>query len=343
MKDRKMKMNKFGFIAALLLGGLVTKASSRPLNVVATTPELGSLAAAIGGQHVKVRTITSGREDPHFLQARPTFMVMARDADLWIRIGMDLEVGWEPLLIEGSRNARIRVGEPGHFDAGQNIAYVLDVPDATASRAMGDVHADGNPHYMLDPLNARQIATALAERLKKNDAANAAHYDDSLKAFLARLDQAMFGEALVQKLGGESLWTAAKEGTLDSLLADKGATAFVGGWVGSMAAYKGKPVMTFHKSWVYFAHRFGLRIVAQLEPLPGVPPSPAHLARVVEIAKAQNVKLVLQEPFYPAGPARLIEKQAGTRVAAVSSYATDASADGYFNWMDSVVAAFANH
>jgi len=332
----------FRLIAALILGGMVTQATARPLNVVATTPELGSLAAAIGGRHVKVRTITSGREDPHFLQARPTFTVMARDADLWIRMGMDLEVGWEPLLIEGSRNARIRVGEPGHFDGGSFIAHALEVPDATATRAMGDVHAAGNPHYMLDPLNARQIAIALSARLKKIDAANAAHYDDSLKAFLARLDKAMFGEALVQTLGGESLWAAAKEGTLDSLLADKGATALVGGWMGSMAAYKGKPVITFHKSWTYLAHRFGFRIAAQLEPLPGVPPSPAHLARVVEIAKAQNVKLVLKEPFYPARPATLIEKQAGARVAVVNSYATDASADGYFNWMDSVVAAFAN-
>ncbi len=335
-----MKKNSFGFIAALLLGAMITQATARPLNVVATTPELGSLAAAIGGEHVKVRTITSGREDPHFLQARPTFTVMARDADIWIRMGMELEVGWEPLLIEGSRNNRIRVGEPGHFDGGHYIAYALEVPDATGTRAMGDVHPAGNPHYMLDPLNARQIAIALSARLKKIDETNAAHYDDSLKAFLERLDQAMFGETLVQKLGGDSLWKAVMEGNLDTLLEEKGAAKSVGGWMKTMAAYKDKPVITFHKSWSYLAHRFRFRIVTQLEPLPGVPPSPAHLAHVVEIAKAQNVQLVLKEPFYPERPARLIEKQAGSRVAIVNSYATDASADGYFNWMDSVVSAF---
>ncbi len=337
-----MKKSRFNFIVALMLGGMATQAAARPLNVVATTPELGSLAAAIGGSQVRVRTITSGREDPHFLQARPTFTVMARDADLWIRMGMDLEIGWEPLLIEGSRNTRIRVGEPGHFDAGAFIAYALDVPDATATRAIGDVHPAGNPHYMLDPLNARLIAIALAARLRHLDAAHAAHYDDALNVFLARLDEAMFGETLVQAPGADSLWAATQAGTLDALLAEQDAAASLGGWMGAMAAYKDKPVITFHKSWSYLAHRFGFRIVAELEPLPGVPPSPAHLARVVEMAKAQDVKLILKEPFYPARPAKLIEKQAGSRIAVISSYATDASADGYFNWMDSVIGAFTN-
>lgn len=329
--------------AVLALGGLAANGLAGPLNVVATTPELASLAAAIGGGAARVRTITSGREDPHFLQARPTFMVMARNADLWIRMGMDLEVGWEPVILESARNPRIRVGQPGHFDASAFTAYVLEVPDATATRAMGDVHPGGNPHFMLDPRNARRVAIGLADRMQQLNPAGREDYDAGLTAFLRRLDEAAFGADLVEALGGDRLWAAEADGKLAEWLDAEGAADRLGGWMAAMRGWRGKPVISFHKSWSYLAHRFGFEVVAELEPLPGVPPSPAHLARVVDIATDRGVEIILKEPFYPARPANLVARRSGARVAVVNSYATDASREGYFDWMNAIVNAFSGN
>ncbi len=334
--------------AGLLAGGLLavfpsgTARAERPLNIVATTPELGALATALAGENARVRTVTSGREDPHFLQARPAFMIMARDADLWIRMGMDLEVGWEPILLDGARNAKVRPGQSGHFDAGSAIVYALETPDASASRAMGDVHPHGNPHYMTDPLNARAVARALAARLGEIDPQRAADYAARLTTFLARLDRAMFGDELIGKIQPERLWAAEKDNALPALLEKEKASDQLGGWRGAMRPMRDRPVIVFHKSWSYFAHRFGLRIVAELEPLPGVPPTPSHLAQVIALAKEQKVDRIVREPFYPARPANFVAAKvgAGMRAIEVNSYGTDASAEGYFVMMDAIVAAF---
>jgi len=265
---------------------------------------------------------------------------MARDADLWIRMGLDLEIGWEPVLLDSARNRGIRVGQPGHFDAGGAIAYALEVPDVTATRAMGDVHAQGNPHYIIDPLNARAVVSALAQRLGQIDPANHDAYNANLAAFLRRLDVAMFGEVLVDRLGAERLWAAEADGTLLALVAQEGAEEQLGGWRKALQPWVGKPIVTFHKSWSYFAHRFGLEVAAELEPLPGVPPSPAHLARVIDLVREQEVRLLLKEPFYPARPANFVARATDIRVAQVNSYGTDASADGYFMLMNAIVEAF---
>lgn len=274
------------------------------------------------------------------MQARPTFTVMARDADLWLRMGMELEIGWEPVLLASARNPRIRIGQPGHFDAGAYITYALDVPEATATRAQGDVHPSGNPHYLTDPLNARAVAIGLAERLMAIDPANAEHYRSGLSAFLERLDRSMFGPALIGKIGAEKLWESETENELMALLGNNDAETLLGGWRGAMQAWRDKPVVAFHKSWSYLAHRFGFRVIAELEPLPGVPPSPAHLTRVIELMKQEQVKLILREPFYPERPARFVARATGAKVATVNSYGTDSSADGYFSFMDSLMKAF---
>ncbi len=327
-------------LAVLTFSNGARAGSQRTLNIVATTPELASLASAIAGERASVRSITAGQEDPHFLNARPTYMVMARDADLWIRMGLELEVGWEPVILDGSRNRSIRVGQRGHFDAGAFIPYVLEVPDATATRAMGDVHPSGNPHYMIDPYCARAVAIALADRLIDLDPAHADTYRDGLKSFLARLDRAMFGAGLVERFGGDRLWAAEAEGRLWELIEEEGAEDDLGGWRGAMRPWKGKPIITFHKSWSYFAKRFELVLVAELEPLPGVPPSPAHLARVIDLARARDVSLILKEPFYPVRPARFVSRETGARVAVANTFAADASADGFFKLMDQIVGAF---
>ncbi len=328
------------WISVIAMALTATTLVARPLNIVATTPELGALASAIAGDRARVRTITTGRQDPHFLQARPTFTVMARDADLWLRMGLELEIGWEPILIESSRNPRIRVGQPGHFDAGAYIAYALEVPEATATRAQGDVHPSGNPHYLTDPLNARAVANALAERLMAIDPSYADHYRDRRSAFMDRLDRAMFGAEAIEKFGADRLWEAETENRLIPLLEKENLAGLLGGWRGTMQNWRNKPVVTFHKSWSYLAHRFGFRVVDELEPLPGVPPSPAHLTRVINRMKQEQVALILREPFYPERPARFVANATGARVAIVNSYGTDSSADGYFTFIDSIMEAF---
>ncbi len=325
-------------VAALaLLGGVAAQA--RPLRVVATIPDLAAIAAAIGGEAVVVHSISQGREDPHFLQARPTYVVRARDADLWIRAGMELEIGWEPLILEGSRNRSIQPGQRGFLDASEFVAEPLEVPTGPITRAMGDVHAAGNPHYLLDPLNARAVARGIGARLAALRPAEAERFRAGTDAFVRELDERMFGVAALEKAPGDDLWAKLDDGSLDGWLVDQGAAA--GGWLARAAPFRGKPIATFHKSFTYFAHRFGLDVVIELEPVPGVPPSPAHLARVIETAQAREIGVLLMEPFYPRRPADFVARRTGLRVGVVSSYALDTAPDAWFRMMDDVVAALA--
>jgi zinc/manganese transport system substrate-binding protein len=201
------------------------------LNVVATTTNLASIAEAVGGDHVNVSAISTGKEDPHFIAAKPSYMLKAKKADLWIRVGLELEIGYEGLILEGSRNVRIHVGSPGHLDASEGIA-ALEVPTGKVSRSMGDVHPLGNPHYWLDPHNGRIIARNICRRLKQLDPEHAGDYDRNLAAFLRNLDNAMFGAKLVEAVGGEKLWKMQSDGTLDGSLKDQ--TLSPDGWLAKL-------------------------------------------------------------------------------------------------------------
>lgn len=270
--------------------------------IVTTTSDLASIAEAVAGDKADVQSICTGREDPHHLQARPKYIMLARNADLWIRTGLDLEIGWEMPVIDGSRNRKIRPGQPGHLDASQNIEK-LDVPDEQMlSRALGDVHAQGNPHYLTDPLNARQVAGDIAERLAQLDPANAETYQSNAKAFQDKIDARM---------------------------AD---------WNQKLAPLKGQSIVTYHKSWVYFAHRFGMEIAIELEPKPGVPPSPAHLTEVIQTVQQRKIGLILQEPWYSRKAAeRVAEKTSARIVVAPISTGGDPAATDYFALIDLIV------
>ena len=175
------------------------------LNVVTTITSLASIAKSVGGDNVEVSSICGGDEDPHFVQPKPSFMMKAHQADLWICVGMELEIGYQQLILQGSRNPKIQVGSSGYLDASEGISK-LEVPTEKVSRAMGDVHPMGNPHYWLDPYNGRIIASQICTRLKQLDPEHSADYDHNLDAFLSKLDNAMFGDMLVKAVGGEQLW-----------------------------------------------------------------------------------------------------------------------------------------
>jgi ABC-type Zn uptake system ZnuABC Zn-binding protein ZnuA len=283
------------------------------LTAVTTTTDLKAITEAVGGDRVAVTSIACGYEDPHFVQAKPSYMMAARKADLWVRVGMELEIGWEELVLDGCRNGRIRIGTKGHLDASEGVLR-LEVPTTRVTREMGDIHPMGNPHVWLDPLNARLMAKTVADRLAVLDPNGADAFKRNLAAFADALDRRMFGDALVQAVGGDALWALSVKGTLPEFLARHGLTAKLGGWLAAMRPHRGAPIVTYHRSWSYFAHRFGLRVPIELEPKPGIPPSPAHLAKVVELASAQGAKVILVEPFYSRKAPDFVAARTGAAV-----------------------------
>lgn len=317
---------------------LILAAGATAINVVTTTQDLASIASFVGGKRVTVSSLVTGARDPHFLEAKPSFMSRVARADLFVAIGLDLEVGYERPILEGSRNRRVQPGQPGHLHASAGCK-ILDVR-SSVSRAEGDVHPQGNPHIWLDPYNARQIAWNIRGALAKVDPSGAAEYERNALAFLNRLDRAMFGDALVERFGTSTLWTWSERGELLAKLRENSAIGQLGGWAGKMAPVVGQGVVMYHRSWVYFTNRFGLRAVAELEPRPGIDPTPGHLANVVNLMNQHGVKAILQEPFYSTGAANFVAQRTGAKVLVLpGSVGHTAAATDYFKLMDIIVDA----
>lgn len=252
------------------------------LKVVTTTPEYAAIATAIGGDQVKVSALAKATEDPHFVDAKPSHMVTLNKADVLVEGGADLEVGWLPPLIEGARNAKINAGGPGRVRASEGI-QLLDVP-AALDRSLGDLHAAGNPHFMMDPLNAKVVADHLCDVFCRLDSASCPAYRANRDAFAAKLD------------------------------------AKVAEWTKALAPYKGKAIVTYHPTWKYFAARFGLVSEVYLEPKPGIPPSPPHLAEVMRKMKEQGIRIVLVEPFQSRKTAEAVAERTGATVVDVCQF-----------------------
>ena len=315
----------------------MTQAYAADIKIVTTTTDLADITRAVAGDVAEVSSITTGREDPHTLTARPGFIIQARDADVWIRVGMELEIGWEPVILRDARNTAIHEGEPHHIDASAHIIR-LEVPTQRVTRDQGDVHPEGNPHYWLDPLNGRLVAETLAERLGLLYPEHQATFDKNLHRFEHDLDTRMFGTNLVETVGGETLWSALVEKRLPSLLAEKGLADKRGGWYGTLASHQGQSIVTYHRSWIYFTERFGLRGDLQLEPKPGIPPSAKHLASLVAEAKARQVRVILQEPFYTQKAADFVASRTGAKVVVVPTMTGGSSAaSNYLDMLDNVV------
>lgn len=323
------------FLLAIVSSNLA--AAPKQLNVVATTSDLATIARSIGGEHVNVQSICTGKQDPHFLDAKPSYILMARDADLWISVGMELEVGWEPAVLDSARNPSIREGARGHLDASENVLR-REVPKKRITRAMGDVHPMGNPHYWLDPLNGRILAGDIADRLCALDPQNSEHFQQNLAVFRKELDERMFGEELVSEVGGSRLWTLELKGELEDYLAGHDLTDKMDGWAGRIRSLAGTKIVTHHQLWTYFADRFHLKVVDTLEPKPGIPPSSSHLAEVMEIAKAQEVPLILISPLYTRKAADLVASRTGAKVVVcASSVGGQKEVDDYLALFDNAV------
>src|SRR2546428_5151579 len=274
------------------------------LNVVATLPDFGSLAREIGGDKIDIVVLAKATEDPHFVDARPSFVVSLRSADVLIDGGAELEIGWLPPLLQNARNPKIEIGKPGRVQASQGIR-LMNVP-TNVTRAAGDVHALGNPHFMSDPIIAKAVAQHIAESFAAVDAANAAVYEANYEKF---------------------------ESTINAKLQE---------WGAAMLPFKGQLVAAYHDSWPYFAHRFGLNIDIFLEPKPGIPPSPSHLTEVIAQMKAQHAKAVIVEPYHDRRIAEKVASATGAKVIEFAQFPGGIpGSDSYAKLIDTLISRLA--
>ena len=265
-------------LLAILLTVAAAGTASAKLNVIGSTQDLAALAREVGGDKVNVDAIAMGYQDPHFVEPKPSFLLKLMKADMLIVVGLQLEIGWLPPLITQSRNAKIQPAGKGYVDA-SNYCQILEIPQGQVTRAMGDVHPLGNPHYWLDPENGRRIAKGIMNKLIEFDAADAAYFQQRYADF-------------DHKLAG----------------AEKG-------WEAKMAPYKGRKVITYHRSWPNFCERFGLVVVDYVEPRPGIPPTPSHTLEVINLMKRENIKLILVEPYFDLRTPNSIAAAVGGQVA----------------------------
>jgi zinc/manganese transport system substrate-binding protein len=267
-------------VLALILSFSAFASAQSKLNVIATTEDLASIANEVGGDHITVESIAKGYQDPHFVEAKPSFILKLQKADILILVGRELEIGWLPVLINQSRNAKIQQGAPGYLDASLQ-AQILEVPGGQITRAEGDVHPLGNPHYWMDPENGKIIAREIFDMLVKMRPNDRSYFEPRLNDFVNRV-------------------SAAEKR-----------------WLDMMAPYKGTMVVSYHRSFSNFAERFGLNIVGYVEPKPGIPPTPQHTLDLISQMKKDNVKIVMVEPYFDLKTPNAIGRETGAEVLVV--------------------------
>ena len=266
-------------VAAAFIGG--QSAAEAAVKVIATTEDLASIVREVGGDRVTVEALARGYQDPHFVEAKPSFILKLHGADLLVVVGRELEQAWLPPLITQSRNARIQPGAAGYLDASL-AARILEIPTGQITRAMGDVHPLGNPHYWLSPDNGRHIAQAVQKKLSELAPKDAEYVAQRYAEFDRRLTEA-------QKR-----------------------------WAAMMAPYRGLKVVTYHRSWSNFVDAFGIEVVGYVEPRPGIPPSPSHTLTLMQEMKRQNIKLVLVEPYFDLKTPNAIARDTGAKVVVLT-------------------------
>jgi zinc/manganese transport system substrate-binding protein len=284
-------------IAIALLFALTGSAQGK-LNVIATTEDLAAIAREVGGDRITIDALARGYQDPHFVEAKPSFILKLQKADLLVVVGRELEIGWLPPLIQQSRNARIQAGAEGYLDASTQ-ARILDIPQGQITRAMGDVHPSGNPHYWLDPENGKAIARSIAAKLSQFRPGDKTYFDQRLADFNNRL------------------------------------SASLATWLAAMAPFKATKVVTYHRSYPNFADRFGLDVVGYVEPRPGIPPSPGHTLDLIQEMKRQQIRVILMEPYFDQKTPNSIARQTGATVVVLPpSVGGEKTITDYFKLFD---------
>jgi len=303
-------------LAVLVPAGLAG-AEDAPIRVFATLPDLGSLVKEVGGDEVSVVTMVEGAEDPHFAPARPSWIKELSKADVYVQAGLDLEVGYASVLLQNARNARVLPGNAGYIDA-STVITPLGVPTSPVDRSMGDVHAFGNPHYLLDPINGLQVARLLRDRFSELRPAKASYFESRYQDFRRKVGARLVGEKLAAKYDAEKLARLYEFGKLGAFLEKTGESDELSGWLGTMAAVRGARVVDDHRLWPYFGRRFGIEIVDDLEPKPGVPPTTGHLTELVAVMRNEGVKVIIASPYYDPRHARFLAEATGAKIVPLS-------------------------
>jgi len=281
MYAHRLRTRLSAILAALaLIAALVLPPPSRAagkIQIMTATTDLAALAQEVGGEKVDVESVARGYQDPHFVDAKPSFLLKLKRADLLIVVGLELEIGWLPPLINQSTNPKIQVGAPGYFDASR-FAKILEIPTGQVTRAEGDVHPLGNPHYWLDPENGLRIAKGIADKLSEMRPGDAAYFAQRYSDFEQRLKQA-----------------------------DQR-------WLEAMKPYAGRKIVTYHRSWPNFAEHFSLNVVGYVEPRPGIPPSPQHTVELIQQMKRDSVKVIVVEPYFDLKTPNSVARETGGQV-----------------------------
>lgn len=303
-----MKENLRKLLGGLLALPLLTLSSlaHAEVAIVTTTTDLAAIAREVGGDLVSVKSLAPGTRDAHYLAAKPSMKLAARDADLMLAVGADLEIGWLPLVVDGSRNRAIQPGSAGYLDLSTTVT-LLDIPTGPVDRSMGDVHPMGNPHYWLDPRNGITMARAIAERLSVLDPGNAARYREQADAFAQRVDE--------------------------RLKAWQEATGFL----------RGRKLISYHRSFTYLAAAFGFEIVGEVEPIPGVDPTARHLQELVGRVQAENIAMLIMEPYYEQESAAFLQRSTDIAVAVIpGSVGGLPGIETYTDLFDQIVSILSN-
>lgn len=296
-----------GFLLAGALAGALAVAwpagaARAELNIVATVPALAAIAREIAGAHAQVKSLTRASQDPHFVDARPSLALDLNRADLLLAIGLELEAGWLPTLVTGARNAKVQPGGSGYLEVSQFVT-LQDVYAAPVSRSMGDIHPGGNPHFLADPRAGEAVARGVALRLAKLDAAHAPDYTANLATFVTRLAAARTG------------------------------------WERRLAPLKGTPIFEYHRTLGYLAAWLGLVEVGFLEPKPGIPPNPSHVAHLLVLGRTRKVRALVQEEYYPQATSRLVAQQIPTALVRVPGGPDYQGGQSYLDYIERMVVA----
>ena len=279
---------------------LVAGPAAAKLRIVTTTADLAAIAQQIGGGHVTVTALALHTQDPHFVDARPHLALELSRADLLLVMGLDLEIGWLPTLQTGSRNGDIQVGGRGYVDCSQFVR-VLEVPTTRVDRSQGDVHPRGNPHYLYDPRQAAKVASGIAARMGQLDANHRASYQAGARAFRTKLGK----------------WQSA--------------------WEKKLAPLRGGRLLAYHKSFVYLGDWLGFSVPIHVEPRPGIPPNPGHVARVISVARTSGVRAILQESWYPSRTSRLIASKSGAKLVTIPGAPNFKGGQSYIGFINEIV------
>lgn len=288
-------------LLVLAVGPAAPPSASAAVRVVAVTPELASIARSVGGGRVTVESLALPDRDYHRIEARPSDVVRVARADLFVRVGMDLET-WADALLASARNPKVAKGGPGYVDASTRIRK-LEVPQERITGASGDIHVRGNPHYWYDPGNGKVIAYEILLGLRRVDPAGASVYDANYRKFAAEVDRRL------------------------------------GEWTRAMAPHRGKPVVAYHAEWTYFYRRFGLKPFGYLEPKPGIPPSGSHVNALIRRMKESGVKAIIVPTIYPTRYPQMVARATGASIARVPYSVGSLGTKDYLDYLDAIVTA----